>query len=84
MEQYFSTTLLDSIPETRWYFENIDYKPTMSECRFNNSQSKDWQEYSAYLWKSYDFETWQKGSQAWWLHILTSENFAAIITILSQ
>ena len=39
---------------------------------------------SVYLRKSYDFETWQKGSQAWWLNVLTSENFATMITLSSQ
>ena len=29
------------IPETRWYFGNIDYKPAMSECGLENSQSYD-------------------------------------------
>ena len=52
------------IPETLWYFENIDYKAAMSECGVKNSQGKAWPEYSVYLRKSYDFGAWQKGSQA--------------------
>ena len=80
-DQYYPAKLLDYIAETRSCFGNIKWRlqaRNVWACRDKkNTPNWDWQAYSVYLRKSFDFQTWQKGSQAWWyMYLHASANFA--------